>query len=83
MGLVPGGAYNNRRYIEGEVSIDAAVPEVLRDILYDPQTSGGLLIAVPGHKADDFMEALADRGVTAARLVGEVVTGPGKISVVA
>lgn len=81
LGLVPGGAYNNRRYLEDEVTIADGVPDELRDILYDPQTSGGLLIAVAAAKTDDLMAALFDRGVTAARVIGEVVPGPGKIIV--
>ncbi|MBC7326252.1 MAG: selenide, water dikinase SelD, partial [Moorella sp. (in: Bacteria)] len=82
MGLIPGGAYNNRRYVEGAVTIEAGVPEALQDILYDPQTSGGLLIAVAGAKAGELMAALEEHGVVDARIVGEVVAGSGRISVV-
>ncbi|WXJ95355.1 Selenide, water dikinase [Neomoorella carbonis] len=81
MGLVPGGAYNNRHYVEKDVRIAPGVPEALQDILYDPQTSGGLLIAVAADKAGDLMAALMERGVTAARIVGEVEAGPGQITV--
>lgn len=82
MGLVPGGAYNNRRYLGDRVSVGAGVTDVLRDILYDPQTSGGLLIAVPADRSDHLMGALAERGVAAARVIGEAVAGSGEISVV-
>ncbi len=79
MGLVPGGAYNNRHYVEDRVDIDAGVPEDLRDVLYDPQTSGGLLIAIPPDRVDDLLADLNRRGVTAARVVGEVEPGPGRV----
>ncbi|APC08822.1 Selenide, water dikinase [Moorella thermoacetica] len=81
MGLVPGGAYNNRHYVEDRVDMDAGVPEDLRDVLYDPQTSGGLLIAIPQDRVDDLMDDLNRRGVTAARVVGEVEPGPGRVIV--
>lgn len=46
MGLVPAGAYRNRDFAGKDVVMNQAVAEPLLDILYDPQTSGGLLIAV-------------------------------------
>ena len=45
-------------------------------LLYDPQTSGGLLLAVPGSQAVQLMEGLEAAGVETAVLVGEVVEGP-------
>ncbi len=81
MGLIPGGAYNNRRYVEADIDIAAGVPEALQDVLYDPQTSGGLLIAVAAEKAAGLMAALKERGVSAARLIGEVQSGRGRILV--
>ena len=46
MGLVPAGAYRNRDFAEGATEVRGAVSRAMQDILYDPQTSGGLLIAV-------------------------------------
>ena len=46
MGLVPAGAYRNRDFAEGAAEVRGAVSRAMQDILYDPQTSGGLLIAV-------------------------------------
>ena len=45
MGLIPAGAYRNRDFAAGRVKADGADKRFM-DILYDPQTSGGLLIAV-------------------------------------
>lgn len=46
MGLVPAGTYRNRDFAEGATEVRGAVSRAMQDILYDPQTSGGLLIAV-------------------------------------
>ncbi|MBQ4061629.1 MAG: selenide, water dikinase SelD [Christensenellaceae bacterium] len=46
MGFVPAGAYRNREFAESEVYNKADIPRAMQDILFDPQTSGGLLIAV-------------------------------------
>ena len=46
MGLVPAGAYRNREYAEAGVEIRGNISRVMQDILYDPQTSGGLLFAL-------------------------------------
>ena len=58
MGLVPANAYRNRKNLEGKVQIAASVSESLTDLLYDPQTSGGLLYAVDAKQVDRIMEDL-------------------------
>jgi len=83
MGLVPGGAFRNREYLAGKVAFAPEIEEEIRDVLFDPQTSGGLLISVPGDKGEKLLAELARRGVSGARLVGRVVAGqPGRIKVV-
>jgi selenide,water dikinase len=83
MGLVPGGAYRNREYLAGKVAFAPEIGEELQDVLFDPQTSGGLLISVPQGKEGKLLAELARRGVSEARLVGRVVAGsPGRIKVV-
>lgn len=81
MGLVPAGAYANRRHSEGKVHFVGKIGEPLQDILYDPQTSGGLLIAVTGDKVSPLLAELHRRGVGAARIIGEVIPGKGEIYV--
>jgi selenide,water dikinase len=71
-GYNPGGANDNRNYLECQVRFDDAVPESLRRVFYDPQTSGGLLIAILPEQADRFATALQDNDLP-ARVVGEVI----------
>ena len=58
MGLVPANAYRNRKNLEGKVQIAGNIPESLVDLLYDPQTSGGLLYAVEAKQVDRILEDL-------------------------
>jgi selenide,water dikinase len=76
-GLIPGGAYRNREYLKGHVEIGGRISPAEEDLLYDPQTSGGLLIAVPGEKREQLLSALREKGVASPRVVGRV-TGRGK-----
>lgn len=81
-GLCPGGLQRNRDFYSPCVQIAESVPAYIQDILYDPQTSGGLLISVPPRKAGQLLERLQEAGVEEAAIVGEVVREPkGKIIV--
>lgn len=78
---VPGGSRRNRAFIEGRVSWDPGVPEEMRVLLADAQTSGGLLIACPAGAEEALAGGLAARGVLGAR-IGRAVDGrPGEIAV--
>jgi selenide, water dikinase len=82
MGLVPAGAYKNREFFECRVDIGPGVDPLIQDILFDPQTSGGLLICVQGDRANDLLQALKQRGIHDAAMVGQVVPEPkGRIVV--
>ncbi len=82
MGFLPGGLHRNRDFREHMVQIEQSVPEYLQDILYDPQTSGGLLIAVSESHAAGLLKKLSDAGIADAKIIGEVVAQPkGKIAV--
>ena len=69
MGFIPAGAYRNRAHAQSRVHAPEAVPLALQDILYDPQTSGGLLIALPEEAAPALLRALQD-ALPRAELVG-------------
>ena len=58
MGLVPEGAYRNRNYCEAHVAFKREIPLALSDIFFDPQTSGGMLIAVPESFGQALLEEL-------------------------
>lgn len=72
MGLIPGGAYANREALGEHVSWEKEIPTELQDLFYDPQTSGGLLIAVPPEKLDKLLAALEDNGLSSVAVVGRV-----------
>jgi len=81
-GFVPAGAYANRQAYEQEVSGAEKIELSVMDMLYDPQTAGGLLFAVSAGQAEALAEALNKQGVEAAT-IGDLQTGePGKIEVV-
>jgi selenide,water dikinase len=66
--FIPGGLNNNRDFAECLVSYDSGVSEELRTILYDPQTAGGLLLAVAREDAQRLTAALRDAGVPAVEI---------------
>ena len=74
MGLVPGGAFNNRKFYGHMIEFASSVNTLIQDALFDPQTSGGLLISVDGQSAQDLLLALKEKGVQEATLIGEVVS---------
>lgn len=76
MGLVPAASYGNRKAIT-DVQVDANLDGVWTDILFDPQTSGGLLFSVPATEGQDLVKALYDVGVEGATIVGAVESFSG------
>lgn len=76
MGFVPAGAYRNREFAEPEVEIRGHVSRPVLDILYDPQTSGGLLMAVAGEKAEELLKALQSE-IPCAQIIGYVIEREG------
>jgi selenide,water dikinase len=76
MGLIPGGCHRNRRYIEHMVTAADYIPQDLMDCLYDPLTSGGLLMAVHKEKEALMKSELESRGVNYA-VIGRLTGGSG------
>jgi selenide,water dikinase len=76
MGLIPAGAYNNRSFRGAFVDFGTNVAQRVQDLLFDPQTSGGLLITVAAAEAERLVAALKARGIECAAIVGEVVAKP-------
>jgi selenide,water dikinase len=57
-GAIPGGLHNNRDFASCAVEMDSEIPREIQDLLYDPQTSGGLLISLPEADAAALESAL-------------------------
>jgi selenide,water dikinase len=81
LGNIPGGGRTNREHFAKGVSVAPGVDGALIDLLYDPQTSGGLLIAVSDGNASDVLSALAAAGVVATRIGRAVVSTDARILV--
>jgi len=76
MGLIPAGAYKNREFRESMIDFGETVGRSLGDVLFDPQTSGGLLISVGSDQAEALVKALLDAGISDTAEIGEVLEGP-------
>jgi len=76
-GNLTGGCKRNRAYLSDKIVIEPSVPEGLVEVAFDPQTSGGLLIAVPEKEATGLLNQLIDEGVSAAAIVGHVTARKG------
>jgi len=76
MGMVPQGAYNNLKFLEGKVEFSPKLRDEDRLLLADPETSGGLLITLPENRLTTFQSV-----VDFCRIVGKVKEGKGKILV--
>lgn len=72
-GFLTGGCKRNRAYLADKVTVHPSVTAGYEDIAFDPQTSGGLLIAVPGQQGARLARALQDKGIAAASIVGTAV----------
>ena len=72
MGLIPAGTYRNRDHAKGKVLADG-IGDSRMDLMYDPQTSGGLLAAVPETEAPDILRELRGRLKTKCGLIGTVL----------
>ncbi len=81
IGMIPGGAYQNMDFIGTQAFFAEGIPQAIRDICFDPQTSGGLLLAVAAKDADTLFERLK-RVCPQAAIVGRVThRGPSPVKV--
>ena len=76
------GGSLNREYLGEMLEFASQIPQAMQNVLVDPQTSGGLVIAVPAERCSALLEALHHRGTPCAAVIGDVVEGePGRIQV--
>jgi selenide,water dikinase len=73
MGILPEGSYANKHFCSSMVRVDRGVDDLLVDLIFDAQTSGGLLLAVPSDRAEEARGLLESLGETAVE-VGRVLT---------
>jgi len=76
MGCFAGGAFDNKGYFEAKVNFKESTDEQDQMLLFDPQTSGGLLLGVPQEKLDSFIDS-AQKLDQALWVIGNVETGTG------
>lgn len=77
--IFPGGARRNQNHYQQWVTDQAAKEAYFYTALFDPQTSGGLLLSVDPSLTDPILEALHQAGITAACKIGQVIPGAGEI----
>ncbi len=82
MGLVPAGAYRNRIYRQEMVVVPEGLDPALRDVLFDPQTSGGLLFGCSQEDAPSIVNRLHNTGVGDAAVIGTITSADEKIYLV-
>ena len=75
-GIFPGGAFDNKKHFESGVQFSAALDEPKQMLLFDPQTSGGLLLGIPPQSLDSFVARARGIG-QAISIIGSVETGAG------
>lgn len=71
-GILPGGLYNNKEYTDGKVSFDKSIQNAFADILYDPQTSGGLLLSLSENDAKEYVKQVEN-----SKIIGKVENNKG------
>ncbi len=76
MGLIPAGMHKNRKFREYMVDVSPSVDILIQDVLFDPQTSGGLLICVAENSSKDLLNRLKEREILWAEIIGEVRAEP-------
>lgn len=79
MGLVPAGTYLNRDYVGERFALEDKMPSEWIDLLFDPQTSGGLLLAVSHESAEELREKIQNSGFHQASIIGSFKEGSGLI----
>lgn len=75
-GIVPAGLHRNRNFRMPMIDRAAGFPEWLLDILFDPQTAGGLLIALSAEQAEGLVAEMKTHGLPDAAIVGDIVAEP-------
>lgn len=73
MGMIPAGAYSNRTFFASWITMDEPIPTQTADLMFDPQTSGGLVLGIPAPQAEAFVKALKEEVGEGVAEIGEVL----------
>lgn len=80
MGLIPAGSYENKNYVGGRVTNSSEIGRFAEDIAFDPQTSGGLLIAAPQDAAEEIVRIVKNSGFPDTAIIGKFTEGRGGLT---
>ena len=71
-GFLTGGGMANREFVKEKLGVSGKLLPEMEMLLYDPQTSGGLLVALPAEKGGSYLKSISAKGIVNAALIGEV-----------
>jgi len=80
-GFITGASGRNWQGYGAEVDLDPGLPAVARDLISDPQTSGGLLVSCDEAAVDDVLKVFRDEGFGTAAVIGRIAAGPARLRV--
>ena len=73
MGLVPEGTYRNKEFLREKIKLNDTIKESFEDLLFDPQTSGGLLVSLKKKEAEEVLKRLQEQEQTRhSKIIGRV-----------
>ena len=81
-GVMTSSNFGNRVLTRGKMEFRVQLSDAEKELLYDPQTSGGLLFSLPEEQAKELLGKLHQSGIERASIVGQVVEGPPGIEVI-
>ena len=81
-GMTTGVNANNRQMVETALKIDSSLPPWHQEIVFDPQTNGGLLVSVPEDQSGDLLRVLHGEGIQSAAIIGRVTEQQAGISLI-
>jgi len=82
MGLIPAGSYRNKEYLGHKVINGSKMGQFADDIVFDPQTSGGLLMSIPEKHAAELISELKKGGFSSSVMIGHFVKGNGTLKMI-